>query len=78
MSDPVPRPNLFTRGDEEAWTEQFHMLFYVLHMSPEQIAQIDYGLMPDHPEAFAVFPWAYEIDKIFPRVNVRAMIEAVR
>jgi hypothetical protein len=76
--EPVPRPNLFTNGDADAWAEQFHMLFYVLRMSPTQIAQIDYGLEPDHPEAFAVFSWAHDIDRTFPRVDVAAMIEAVR
>jgi hypothetical protein len=70
--------DLFTNGDADAWVEQFHMLFYVLHMSPAQIAQIDYGFAPDHPETFAVFIWADEIHSTFPRVDVRDMIEALR
>lgn len=77
-SEPVPRPNLFTNGDAEAWEQQFHLLFYVLQMSPIQIAQIDYGLDPDHPYAFAVFSWADEIHSTFPRIDVAAMIEAAR
>ncbi len=76
--EPVPRRDLFTNKDADAWEEQFHMLFYMLHMSPAQIAQIDYGFDPDDPSAFAVFAWADEIHSTFPRVNVRRMIEAVR
>jgi hypothetical protein len=76
--EPVPRRNLFTNGDAEAWATQFHLLCYVLHMSPMQIAQIDYGLDPDHPDAFAVFSWAHEIQRTFPKIDVAAMIEAVR
>ena len=72
---PAPRPDLFTNKDADAWAEQFHLLFYVLDMSPMQIAQIDYGLAPDDPEAGLVFPWAHEIARHFPRVDVRAMIE---
>lgn len=77
-SEPVPRPNLFSNADADAWAEQFHMLFYVLNFSPAQIAQIDYGLGPHHPHAYAVFSWADEINSTFPKVDVPAMIEAVR
>lgn len=76
--EPVPRPDLATNGDFEAWAEQFHMLFYVLHMSPEQIAQIDFGFDPDHPDAWAVFSWAHSIRTGFPRIDARAMILAMR
>lgn len=75
--EPVPRKNLFTRRDADAWAEQFHMLRYVLHMSPLQIAQIDYGLDPEHPDAWMPFSWAYEIEREFPRVEAKAMIAEV-
>lgn len=75
--EPSPRPDLFTNGDADAWAEQFHMLAYVLRMTPEQIAQIDYGLDPEHPAAWAVFSWAHEIRKsFFPLADARAMIRA--
>ncbi|KQT85568.1 hypothetical protein [Aurantimonas sp. Leaf443] len=64
--EPRPRPDLDTNGDAEAWGEQFHLLAYVLKMSPMQIAQIDYGLDPDHPDAFAVFSWATQIERRYP------------
>ena len=51
--EPTPRPDLFTNKDEEAWLEQFLLLRYTLRMSPERIAQIDYGLDPEHPYAWA-------------------------
>ncbi|RFC69620.1 hypothetical protein [Mesorhizobium denitrificans] len=76
--EPVPRRDLFSNKDADAWEEQFHMLFYVLHMSPDRIAEIDYGFDPDDPNAFLVCSWAYEIHSTFPRVDVRAMIEAAR
>lgn len=76
--EPVPRPNLFSNGDAEAWEAQFHLLHYVLQMSPMQVAQIDYGLDPEHPDAWMVFSWAHEIGVTFPKVDVAAMIEAAR
>lgn len=76
--DPIPRRDLFTNKDADAWAEQFHMLFYVLHMSPAQVAQIDYGLDPTDPNAFAVFSWADEIHDTFPRVDALSLIEACR
>lgn len=72
--EPIPRPDLFTNKDAEAWAEQFHMLAYVLRMTPEQIAQIDFGFAPEHPEAWAVFSWAGCIRREFPLVDARAMI----
>jgi hypothetical protein len=67
-----PRKNLWLKKDADAWAEQFHMLFYVLHMTPEQIAQIDFGIDPEHPDArIAVFSWVHDITRIFPRVEVR-------
>lgn len=69
--EPRPRPNLDTNGDAEAWAEQFRILAYVLKMTPMQIAQIDYGLDPDHPEAWAVFSWAAQIERRFPRLEGR-------
>jgi hypothetical protein len=42
--EPIPRRNLFTNGDAEAWDVQVHMLRDV--MSPLRIAQIDYGIDP--------------------------------
>ena len=76
--EPTPRPHLFTNKDADAWAEQFHFLAYVLRMTPEQVAQIDYGLDPDHPEAWAVFSWAGSIRRTFPPVDARTMIEACR
>jgi hypothetical protein len=73
--DPSPRRDLFTNKDADAWCEQFHLLFYVLRMSPTQIAQIDYGIDPEHPEARMVFSWAHEIEKIHSRVDVGKMIQ---
>lgn len=72
MSDEfLPRKDLWTNKDADAWAEQFHMLFYVLHMTPEQIAQIDFGIDPEHPAArLVVFSWAYDIKRDFPRVEV--------
>lgn len=78
IPEPAPRPNLFTNGDAEAWAEQYLMLRYVLRMKPQQIAEIDYGLDPDHPDCWAVFSWVYEINSIFPWVDVAARIEAAR
>ena len=80
MIDPVPqpRPDLFTNLDAEAWEEQYHLLAYVLRMSPEQIAQIDYGFDPDDPDAWMVFSWAHEIRQTFPVLDIRAMIERAR
>ncbi|WP_208180044.1 hypothetical protein J4T85_019450 [Sinorhizobium medicae] len=74
--EPVPRKDLFTNRDADAWAEQFHMLRYVLHMSALQIAQIDYGMDPDHPDAWMVFSWAHNIDRQFPRVDVKALMRA--
>jgi hypothetical protein len=48
--DPVPRPGLFTNGDNDAWTEQVLFLRTVLRMPFWQIAAIDYGILPEHPE----------------------------
>ncbi|MFW8583992.1 hypothetical protein ACOJBM_00700 [Rhizobium beringeri] len=50
------------------------MLFYVLRMSPNQIAQIDYGFSPDDPQAWLASPWAREIERVHPFMNVRRMI----
>lgn len=66
--EPVARPGLDTNADFPAWAEQFRVLFYVLHMTPMQIAQIDFGLDPDHPEAWAVFSWAGSIERHYPRI----------
>ena len=76
--DPVPRPNLFTFGDATAWDDQFHMLFYVLRMAPQRIAQIDYGMDSDHPDAWAVSVWSNEIARTFPFFDARAAIVAAR
>ncbi|KAA0969516.1 hypothetical protein FPY71_13340 [Aureimonas fodinaquatilis] len=65
-----PRPDLFTNGDFDAWAEQFRFLYYVLNMTPKQIAQIDYGIDPEHQAANLVFSWAHEIQKTYPRMNV--------
>ena len=80
MIDPVPqpRPDLFTNKDADAWEEQYHLLAYVLRMSPEQIAQIDYGFDPDDPDAWMVFSWAHEIRRTFPVLDIRAMIGRAR
>ena len=80
MKDPSPvsRPNLFTHRDADAWDEQFHMLFYVLRMAPERIAQIDYGMDSDHPDAWAAYGWSNEIARTFPFFDARAAIEAAR
>ena len=78
IPEPAPRPNLFTNGDADAWAEQYLMLRYVLGMTPQQIAEIDYGLDPDHPDCWAVFSWVYEIDRVFPLVDVAERIEAAR
>ncbi|MCP2000886.1 hypothetical protein [Nitrobacter winogradskyi] len=64
------RKDLFTNKDADAWAEHFHMLFYVLHMTPEQIAQIDFGIDPEHPYAWAVASWAHDIKRAFPRVEI--------
>lgn len=45
-------------------------------MSPMQIAQVDYGIDPDHPEAWMAFSWAYEIEHVFPCVDAISMINA--
>jgi hypothetical protein len=77
-SVPVPRPGLFTVGDSEAWEEQFHMLFYVLGMSAERIAQIDHGFGPDDAEAWLASPWAREIERLHPFMDARQMIDRCR
>ena len=75
---PTPRRDLFSNKDADAWEQQFHLLFYVLRMSPAQIAQIDYGLDPTDPYAYAVFAWADEIHATFPRIDAARMIEDCR
>lgn len=74
----VPRPNLFTVGDAAAWEHQFHMLFYVLGMSAEQIAQIDHGFAHDDPQAWLASLWARDIERRYPFVNVKQMIDQLR
>ena len=70
--EPTPRPFLDTNGDEEAWCEQFLFLRYTVGMTPERIAQIDYGLDPDHPEAAFAGSWRGRwIERHHPRVDVR-------
>lgn len=71
---PVPRKNLFTVGDADAWAEQFHLLFYVLGMDARQVAQIDHGFAPDDPDAWLAYSWEHDIARDFPYVNVRQMI----
>lgn len=72
--EPTPRPDLFTNKDEEAWLEQFLLLRYTLRMSPERIAQIDYGLDPEHPDAWAAGAfWGREIARSHPWVEVRTL-----
>lgn len=69
--EPTPRPDLFLNKDEEAWCEQYLFLRYTVGMSPERIAQIDYGTDPDHPEATVAGAfWGYQIEKLYPRVDV--------
>jgi hypothetical protein len=70
--EPCPRPNLDTNGDLDAWLEQFRVLFYVLKMSPQQIAEIDYGFDPDDPERWAVLSWEHSIRTHYPRVELPA------
>mgnify|MGYP003612849041 CR=1 FL=1 len=77
-SEPTPRPDLDLNKDFEAWTEQFRVLFYVLKMSPDQIAQIDFGYDPDHPEAGGCFSWAHSIATRYPRCDAGEMIDALR
>jgi len=67
--EPVPRPDLDTNADFPAWLEQFRVLFYVLRMSHQQIAEIDYGFDPEHPDRWAVFSWEASIRQKFPRVE---------
>lgn len=67
--EPTPRKDLFLNKDAEAWCAQFHMLFYVLGMSPDQIAQIDYGLDTAHPDAWMACSWAAEIRQTYRRVE---------
>ena len=76
--EPVPRPGLMTNGDFDAWAEQFLLLAYTLRMTPMQIAQIDYGLDPEHSDAWAVASWAQSIRTEHPLVDARAMIERAR
>ncbi len=72
---PIPRPKLHTNGDFDAWAEQFLFLAYVLRMSPLQIAQIDHGLDPDHPDAWAAGYWAHQIERdFFPLINVKGLL----
>ena len=66
-SVPTPRPDLWTVRDEAAWLEQFFILRIVLGMTGTQIAQIDHGLDPDHPEAKFAAIWGVEIERTFPR-----------
>ncbi|MBZ9701596.1 MULTISPECIES: hypothetical protein [unclassified Mesorhizobium] len=75
---PVPRPNLFTVGDADAWEEQFHLLFYVLSMDAEQIAQIDHGFDPDDPDAWLACMWAREIERDHPFVNVQRIVDQLK
>lgn len=76
--EPVPRPGLDTNGDADAWAEQYHLLRYVLRMTPTRIALIDLGMMEDHPEArYAAFRVHY-IETFFPLVDARAVIERAR
>lgn len=70
---PVCRPGLFTNGDLADWVEQFHFLAYVLRMSAMQIAQIDLGYEPDHPDAQDAWFYAKQIERKFPLVQVEAM-----
>ena len=72
---PTPRPNLFTNEDADAWEEQFHLFFYVLRMSPQQIAEIDYGFDPDDPDRWLVFSWRHEIEHLFPRFIVQLHLQ---
>lgn len=72
--EPVPRPDLFTNKDHDAWLEQFLFLRYTLHMPAERIAQIDYGLDPDHPEApIAGLFWGSQIERDYPRLDLRQL-----
>lgn len=68
--EPIPRPDLFLNKDAEAWREQFRFLRYTVRMTPERIAQIDYGFDPDHPEAWASGGWGAQIERLYPRVDV--------
>lgn len=69
--EPIPRPDLFLNKDADAWREQFLFLRYTVRMTPERIAQIDYGLDPDHPEAWAAGAyWGQHIDRLYPWVDV--------
>ena len=69
-TNPVPRPHLFSNRDADAWEEQLRVLLYVARLTPLQIAQVDYGLDPEHPEAGMALAWAHEIAKTFPRVDL--------
>ena len=75
--EPTPRPDLCLNKDFDAWAEQFRVLFYTLNMSPEQIAQIDFGFDPDHPEAWGCFSWAHSIATHYPRCDAGEMIDAL-
>lgn len=72
--EPTPRPDLDTNGDEAAWCEQFLFLRYTVHMSPERIAQIDFGLDPDHTDAAIAGAFrGHWIERRHPRVHVRRL-----
>lgn len=68
-SKPVPRPDLDTNADLDAWLEQFRVLFYVMKMSHRQIAEIDHGYDPEHPDCWTVFSWEASIRERYPRVE---------
>ena len=67
--EPSPRPDLDTNDDLEAWLEQFRVLFYVLKMTHRQIAEIDYGFDPEHPDRWCVFSGEHSIRETYPRMD---------
>lgn len=47
-------------------------------MTPMQIAQIDHGFDPDHPDAESVAFYAYQIARDYPLIDARASIMGAR
>jgi hypothetical protein len=79
--DPVPRPGLFTTGDNDAWTEQVLFLRNVLRMPFWQIAAIDYGILPEHLEDEVIPFLEQRYRQMFAPLelfNVAAEIERIR
>lgn len=79
--EPIPRPGLFTNGDSEAWIEQVLFLRSVLRMPFWQIAAIDHGILPEHPDVEAIPFLELQYGRMFQeleRFDAATEIERIR